>query len=383
MNIARALTTEYAPADLCSAEALQHSQLQIRHAETSVILDALPSQVMLINPQRQIVFANKALKATLGLEATASLLGVRPGEAMSCAFVKFAKGGCGTSKFCSECGAVRAMITAIDGCATSEEFHLLQENKNGIGGKDLKVTATPLTLGDEDLVLFSIDDVTDHNRRRYLERVFFHDIINTAGGALGMAELLFEEADAQTNEDLQVLMQSLIHLVEEIESQRTMLAAENRDLVAHPCPVDCAELLQRMVGKLSRYREANGKQLVLSEGLAPVVIETDSPLLGRVLGNMVKNALEASKPGMTVTVGFESGENDVTFWVHNQTHICAQAQKQIFRPSFSTKGSDRGLGTFGMRLLTQNYLGGRISFSTNKQTGTTFYAQIPRTPRRA
>jgi len=377
MNIAHAIATEYAPADRCSTEELLNSSRQLKHDEATAVLDALPSQVMLINRQRQIVFANKALKASLGLEATASLMGVRSGEVLNCAFVKFAKGGCGTSKFCSECGAIRAMMSAIGGTPASEEFHLLQEKDGGIGGKDLRVTATPLTLAGQDLVLFTYDDVTDHKRRRYLERVFFHDIINTAGGALGMAELLYEEADA-TQEDLQILTQALLHLVEEIESQRTMLAAENCDLVAHPAPIEALDLIQRLARKLSRYREANGKTLTLKEGLTPTPIETDATLLGRVIGNMIKNALEASEPGMTVTVGFETDDDQVTFWVHNQTYIPPQTQKQIFRPSFSTKGSDRGLGTFGMRLLIQNYLGGRISFSTDEHSGTTFYAQVPR-----
>ncbi|BBD07260.1 ATP-binding protein [Desulfovibrio ferrophilus] len=377
MNIARAISTEYAPADRCPAEEILSCRLQLNNAEATAILDAMPSQVMLINRHRQIVFANKALKATLGLEAAASLMGMRPGEAMSCAFVKFAKGGCGTSKFCSECGAVQAMIEAIDGVPATEEFHLLQEKSTGISGQDLRVTAEPLTLSGQNLVLFTVDDISDRNRRRYLERIFFHDIINTAGGAMGMAEVLFEESGPTEREDLQILMQALIHLVEEIESQRTLLAAENEDLVVHAGSVDCHQMIDRLTRKLGRYREANQKHLVVAEGLPPHTIEADAALLGRVIGNMIKNALEACTADMTITVGYEVEAEQVTFWVHNPTYIPPQAQKQIFRPSFSTKGTDRGLGTFSMRLLTQNYLKGRISFSTSKDSGTTFYAQIP------
>ncbi|MBU1002859.1 MAG: HAMP domain-containing histidine kinase [Proteobacteria bacterium] len=380
MNVAQANPTEFAPSRRCPAEEILNCRRQLNLAGATTILDALPSQVMLINHQRQIVFANVALKTALGLDTATSLMGIRPGEAMNCAFVKFAKGGCGTSKFCSECGAVLAMIKAIDGLTGCEDFHLLQEKNGDISGKDLRVTAKPLTLAKQELVLFTIDDISDHNRRRYLERIFFHDILNTAGGAMGMAEVLFEESTPTAREDLQILMQAMIHLVEEIESQRTLLAAESTDLIVHPEPVDCFKMVQRLTRKLTRYREANDKQLVAVDKLTPFTIETDPTLLERVLGNMIKNALEASSPGMTVTVGYKTEDDQVTFWVHNPTHIPAQTQKQIFRPSFSTKGSDRGLGTFSMRLLTQNYLGGMVSFSTCEDTGTTFYAQIPRTP---
>lgn len=379
MNAVLSIPTEFAPASLCPAEKILDCRRQLNDAGATTILDALPSQVLLINQQRQIIFANKALKLALGLDAASSLLGVRPGEALNCAFVKFAKAGCGTSKFCSECGAVLAMMAAIGGASACQEFHLLQEKDHGISGKDLRVTAKPLTLAGQELVLFTIDDISDHNRRRYLERIFFHDILNTAGGAMGMAEVLFEDSGPAEREDLQVLMQAMIHLVEEIESQRTLLAAESSDLIVHHGPVDCPELIRRLTRKLGRYREANDKHLVASDELCPCTIESDATLLERILGNMIKNALEASTPGMTITVGYRTEDDQITFWVHNPSYIPPQTQKQIFRPSFSTKGADRGLGTFSMRLLTQNYLGGMISFSTSKESGTTFYAQIPST----
>jgi signal transduction histidine kinase len=50
---------------------------------------------------------------------------------------------------------------------------------------------------------------------------------------------------------------------------------------------------------------------------------------------------------------------------------------QVFKRSFSTKGSDRGLGTYSIKLLTENYLGGEVGFASEEGNGTTFWVKLP------
>jgi signal transduction histidine kinase len=57
-----------------------------------------------------------------------------------------------------------------------------------------------------------------------------------------------------------------------------------------------------------------------------------------------------------------------------------QVQLQIFHRYFSTRGEGRGLGTWGMKLLAEEYLGGRVSFSTSPESGTTFSLTLPFKP---
>lgn len=52
-------------------------------------------------------------------------------------------------------------------------------------------------------------------------------------------------------------------------------------------------------------------------------------------------------------------------------------QLQVFQRSFSTKGIGRGLGTYSIRLLSERYLSGRVSFTSTPEAGTTFYAWYP------
>ncbi len=56
-----------------------------------------------------------------------------------------------------------------------------------------------------------------------------------------------------------------------------------------------------------------------------------------------------------------------------------EVQLQIFQRSFSTKGLGRGLGTYSVRLLTERYLKGSVSFTSSAEFGTTFRVRCPAT----
>jgi len=104
---------------------------------------------------------------------------------------------------------------------------------------------------------------------------------------------------------------------------------------------------------------------------------SDRVLLLRVLCNLVKNALEASRAGETVTIGCAKQDGQIEFWVHNAGAMPRDVQLQVFQRSFSTKGQGRGLGTYSIKLLTERYLQGHVSFATSPEAGTTFRVRYP------
>ena len=90
-------------------------------------------------------------------------------------------------------------------------------------------------------------------------------------------------------------------------------------------------------------------------------------------------ALEASKDNEIVTIGCYEFENDyVEYWVRNPNFISEEVQNSIFKRAFSTKGKDRGLGTYSMKLLGEKYLKGSVGFTSSKAEGTCFYIKIPK-----
>ena len=70
--------------------------------------------VLILNAQRQIVFANRALE-NLTHQEQAGAAGLRPGEAVDCPHAFSTPGGCGTTESCRTCGAVQAVLTGLEG----------------------------------------------------------------------------------------------------------------------------------------------------------------------------------------------------------------------------------------------------------------------------
>ena len=108
------------------------------------------------------------------------------------------------------------------------------------------------------------------------------------------------------------------------------------------------------------------------------ILKSDSVLLIRCLGNLVKNALEAVNPQANVYLYSKREENSVLFCVKNDGIIPQNIQLQIFQRSFSTKAaSGRGIGTYSVKLLVEQYLNGKVSFKSNPELGTVFSIRVP------
>ncbi len=213
-------------------------------------------------------------------------------------------------------------------------------------------------------------------RRRMLERIFFHDILNVATGIRGFAELLRDKEVTDKEEMADCIYSAAQQMIGEIEAQREVAAAEQQELRPQLATVNSLHLLEQVAEWYRHRTGASGKTIVLAPEPAEVEFLSDATLLSRILGNMLKNALEAAQPGGTITAGCRRTEGTVEFWVHNPQHIPPRDQAKIFHRSFSTKGRNRGLGTYSMKLLG-DYLRGEVSFTSSRTEGTIFRARFP------
>ncbi len=275
---------------------------------------------------------------------------------------------------CSTCGAVHAILASQQGRAGVQECRITRLSGDAL---DLRVWATPFQAGEEHFTIFAAEDTSDEKRRRALERVFFHDVLNTATGIRITANLLRHTAGG-ASAALSAIPNLLDRLIEEIEVQRQLTAAECGELVLAPAPVDVTALLYEVAHLYGCGDDENGPHVVVQVPEEQVRMLSDRTLLRRVIGNMLRNAVEASRPSDTVILGCAADDSAVEFWVHNPGHMPREVQLQLFQRSFSTKGSGRGLGTYSVRLLTERYLQGSIEFISSPEEGTTFRARYPR-----
>ncbi|MHC1724455.1 MAG: sensor histidine kinase [Syntrophobacteraceae bacterium] len=369
--------TLFAPAERAPEALVQlQSKMIIDTANLDKLLGAVTDMVIILNRERQIVFANERFLEAVRTWGIESVLGLRPGEALKCVHAAELEGGCGTSESCGTCGAVRAILTAQRGFENVQECRIVQEESGD--AFDLLFRSSPLTIGNDRFTLEAIRDISHEKRRRMLERLFFHDVMNTAVGVRGLSELLNLAGEEELDVFRQMIHSGAALLVDEIRAQRDFTAAENNELKCKVGPVNAAEVLRQLADLYRSQETARGKTLRLSNRMESVELQSDKVLLMRILGNMLKNALEACAEGDTVTMGCQRhGPDRIRFWVHNPVYVPRDVQLQIFQRSFSTKGTGRGLGTYSMKLLSERYLKGNVFFESTEELGTLFSAVYP------
>ena len=371
------LTTEFAsPERSTQDEIRRQSELLSGSSQFAQFANYVPDPVLVLNQNRQIVFGNAAAIKVVETVGSKEPLGLRPGEALRCEHAFAARCGCGTSSFCRYCGSVKAILSALRGVEDVQECRVSQEG----GGETLLFMCYtyPLEIGTETFCLFILKDITRERRMHILEHVFFHDIKNTLTALNGWVNLLNSaESPDQVREVTSVLTDISNDLVDEVNAQEQLMGAESNRLATHVGAVNSLALLKEMAALYQKHDVARGKDIAINPRAASVEMRSDASLLKRVLGNMTRNAFEAIDEGQVVTLDCTRAGDQVAFQVHNPGTIPPDVQAQIFKWSFSTKGKGRGLGTYGMKLLSERYLGGKVSFTSAPKKGTTFAACFP------
>jgi signal transduction histidine kinase len=360
------------PADVARLRARILEQPLVR-----LLLDAVPESIMILNQRRQIVLVNRGLLNLLGEVKEDRIVGLRPGEALNCIHAHDCPSGCGTSEFCRNCGAVEAILESQHMGASARECRITIQSGETFTSLELLVWAHEIPVAGESLTLFASQDQSHEKRRRALERIFFHDVLNTAGGIRIMAGMLKEKAEGPLATLAETLNDSANILIQEISSHRQLLAAESGELAVNLYRLEAARFLVGELRRWNHFESALGKSIVLDPPESNVEFVTDPSLLGRVMGNLVKNALEASMADGRVRVGVTADAGGLQFYVHNAEPMPRPVELQVFQRSFSTKGMGRGLGTYSVKLLAERYLSGRVSFTTSPDEGTTFSVWMP------
>ncbi len=379
-----ATETYFAPAARASDDTLRRQiEMISRNPIVDTLLRLVSGLLAVLNQQRQVLAVNDALLETLGLEGAAAVLGLRPGEALDCTHADDGPGGCGTSRYCSSCGAAIALVASLeDGRSAERECAVTVQR----GGQEVDlyflVRSEPVEFDGERFILLFLRDITVHQQRAALERIFYHDIGSIIGALRLNCHLLDSQPDEESARTLVTRLANLTtRLAREVEIQRTM-TQEGRDSYQLAIQeVSVEEVIQNLWDTFVHYPAAQGKVLLLPAEVPDYRFNTDiSPLL-RILTNMLINAFEATEEEGEVELGVDHTPDRVLFWVWNKGVIPEEAALRIFQRNFTTReGAGRGLGSYTMKLLGEQYLRGQVSFTTSAAEGTVFRITLPRKP---
>lgn len=145
--------------------------------------------------------------------------------------------------------------------------------------------------------------------------------------------------------------------------------------------VGLGEFLRENAGELMPMATASNVTMHLeADGLGAVVLEMDRTQLGRVVHNLVTNAVRASQEregGRVVVRGRTAGAGMCEFEVtDNGVGIPDEQREAVFQPYFSTKGAGRGLGLAICKRIVEDHAG-FLLLESRLGVGTTFTVRLP------
>jgi len=338
------------------------------------VLNSLPYLAMVVDASRQTVFANQVLLDTFGIKALAEIIGQRPGELLSCLHAGSHEEGCGSAEECRHCQAGQTVSACLaSGTRVTGEARVSARSGDRRMAYDLRVTAAPLELEGTRLAMVYLEDISATKRRDHLENIFLHDLLNSIGGLQLLTEI---PADQRTTQWSGTFTRQVELLADEVRAHRLLTKAEHGDLDPDISCLPAATLLELSLAGLKPLAAKRGVALdvVLPDG--PIYLATDLQIARRVVLNAVKNALEATTDGERVRIEVREENSSVVIAVWNPQILPESVRHQLFQRSFSTKGVGRGLGTYSMRLLLEDYLGGHVDYASGP-LGTTFQLSFP------
>ncbi len=369
--------THFASPERTSMEELKR-EIQLISGNPFVIgvLNTVHGLLAVVNENRQIVALNDSLADMLGLRSAAEVLGMRPGEAMHCIYAADAPSGCGTGCACANCGAVLAVLEAMQCDELVEKTCALSVQAEGRRvDRTLKVRARPIRIGGRLFALVFLEDAGKEYQRAALERTFFHDINNMITALVGLGDMLVDETDNELAVDMQKVARRLMR---EVSIQQCLSRSKEHSYSPQVSELLVGELARDLQAVLSRHPASRDRRLELELENPGFRFRSDPEVLSRILFNMVLNALEASARGDVVRLRIEDQDKEVSFHVWNRQVIPASISERIFQKSFSTKCQDgRGIGTFSMKLFGEEVLGGKVSFDSRVGQGTWFHFRLP------
>jgi PAS domain-containing protein len=225
-TVARPLDTFFdSPARTGNAEIDQTHEALRSDDLLRQILEGIADPAVVLEHRRQIVLVNSAAIDLFQDVGTFDAIGRRIGEAIQCIHAEDMPAGCGTSRACATCGVAAAIRSTNTGMKRNRQDARVTIQPDGQHKSlDVRAITAELTWEGKPFTLVTLKDISDENRRRALERVFFHDVLNTAGAVSGLATLIPDTTDPAELSELHAMLQnSSEQLVHEIKNQRDLV----------------------------------------------------------------------------------------------------------------------------------------------------------------
>ncbi len=169
-------------------------------------------------------------------------------------------------------------------------------------------------------------------------------------------------------------------MVQQIDTL-TSIANEFSNFAKMPkATIEQVELNEIILNTIELFKEINNIKISYHSTINKAFVSGDRKQLTRVFNNLIKNAIQAIPNSIEGKIKIELAEKHDHYLVSitdNGTGIPKEVLKKIFVPNFTTKSTGTGLGLAMVKQIIENHKG-TISFTTEKNKGTSFLVVLPK-----
>lgn len=150
-----------------------------------------------------------------------------------------------------------------------------------------------------------------------LMKIISHDIrgpFNQMFALLRMFEMEFGTVTGNQQDYINRMYRAVLGGMEMIRNLHDARSLDNGNITLNPEPVELKKLVRTSVRNFSIQCRIKGSQVSFNDSGPDVTVDTDKILLGKILDNVISNALKYSEPGCEVSICFtyEGGKNIIS-----------------------------------------------------------------------
>lgn len=323
------------------------------------IIERVETGIMVMNDGGHVLRHNRAAEQLLGLSALTHITQVKTVSEAAC----------------------HAMTVTDEGERNLVTIH------HERGERHLVIIHMPIALQGERLSLVTINDVDREMNKNEMDswirltRVLTHEIMNSVAPIISLADTLRTKADALPPEKLPKDWRVGIDTIYKTGTELMTFVENYRKFTHIPTPQPAlfyvAPFVERMVNTSRGL--VNDKRIGFEMDVRPdnLIVYADEQLIGHVVGNILKNAVQAIAEEGRIVVSAWADEKDAVHITigNNGEPIAQEVAEQIFVPFFTTKHDGSGVGLSIARQIMR-LSGGTISLHNDAKKGLTIFELI-------
>jgi two-component system sensor histidine kinase/response regulator len=220
--------------------------------------------------------------------------------------------------------------------------------------------------------------------REDVDNITRHDLKAPLNSIIGLPQVMAQEGGITEKqaEYLKTIEESGYRMLQMINLSLDLFKMERGMYRLQPVSVDALGIIRKIVAENRGL--AGSKNIgfeITNQGHPPqdgakFLIGGEDLLCYSLFSNLIKNAVEASPKGETVSIRLESDERGY-IRIHNSGSV-PKAIRETFFEKYATAGkrSGTGLGTYSAKLIAETQ-GGGIDMETSESEGTTITVSLP------